>query len=96
MHKLPKLLLSESQRMIEIVDLLRIRKFERIYLANLNLRLFLYRMKDGEILLGLSFLLIALGNNPLEVFSTISRIMILRIRRFIGFSEKDSYFLPHS
>lgn len=94
MHKLPDLLLSESQRMIEIVDVLKVAKYQRIYLSNLNLRLFLYRVQDGDLRSGWSFLVKALRTNPWEVFRTILRICILRVRRRLKFIEKKSLRLP--
>ncbi len=94
MHKQPDLLLSESQRMIDIVDILKVAKFRRIYLSNLNLRLFLYRVQDRDLRSGGSFLVRALRMNPWEVFRTILRICVLRIRRRLKFVEKKSFRLP--
>lgn len=94
MHKLPDLLLSESQRMIEIVDVLKIIKFQRIYFSNLNLRLFLYRVQDRDIRTGLKYIIRALRTNPWEVFRTILRISTQRVRRKLKFFEKKSFFLP--
>ncbi len=90
MHKIPNLLLSESQRMIEIVDLLKIGKYRNIYLANLNLRLFLYGVQDGQIRNSLGFLLNALRRNSLEIFITVGRIFLKRALR--RFKEKKSFF----
>lgn len=94
MHKLPDLLLSESQRMIDIVDVLKIPRFRKIYFSNLNLRLFLYRIQERDLKSGWSFLAEALRLNPLEVFLTISRISIQRARRKLKFFEKKSFQLP--
>lgn len=94
MHKLPDLLLSESQRMIEIVDVLKIIKFQRIFFSNLNLRLFLYRAQDRDLGLGLRYLMRALRTNPWEVIRTILRISTQRVRRKLKFFEKKSFFLP--
>ena len=90
MHKIPSLLLSESQRMIEIVDLLKIEKYRNIYIANLNLRLFLYSVKDGQIRNSLGFLLNALRMNILEIYVTFGRILLKRALRV--FREKKSFF----
>lgn len=95
MHKLSELLLSESQRMVKIIDLLQGRKFRHIFLSNLNLRLFLYRVQDRELASSLSFLLKALRINSWEVFITIIRIISKRILRRLRFSEKNSFLLPH-
>lgn len=94
MHKLPDLLLSESRRMIEIVDLLKIVRFQQIYLSNLNLRLFLYRAQGGDLSSGLSYLIRALRTNPWEVIRTIIRISVQRARRKLKFFEKKSFILP--
>lgn len=94
MHKLPDLLLSESQRMIEIVDVLKIPKFQKIYFSNLNLRLFLYRVQDRDLKSGWSFLTRALRLNPWEVLRTSLRISIQRVQRKLKFFEKKSFQLP--
>ncbi len=94
MHKLPDLLLSESQRMIQIVDVLKTMRYQRIYLSNLNLRLFLYRLQDGDLNSGWSFLFRALRTNPWEVFRTILRISVQRARRKLKIAEKRSLLLP--
>jgi EamA domain-containing membrane protein RarD len=76
--------------MIEIVDLLKIGKYRNIYLANLNLRLFLYGVQDGQIRNSLGFLLNALRRNSLEIFITVGRIFLKRALR--RFKEKKSFF----
>ena len=95
MHKLPDLLISESGRMISSVSLLQVEKYTHIFLANLNLRLFLYRAQDREIRNGLPFLHVALRLNALEVCSTAVRIFSRRISRKLKHSEKRSFFLPN-
>lgn len=94
MHKLPNLLLSESQRMIEIVDVLKMPRYQRIYFSNLNLRLFLYRVQDRDLKSGWHFLIGALRLNPWEVLRTICRISIQRARRKLKFFEKKLFQLP--
>lgn len=94
MHKLPDLLLSESRRMVEIVDELKTSKFQKIYFSNLNLRLFLYRAQDRDLKSGWGFLSRALRINAWEVLCTILRISIQRGRRKLKFIEKKSFQLP--
>ena len=95
MHKLPDLLISESKRMINTVSLLRNDKYEHIFLANLNLRLFLYRAQGRDFRKGLGFLLKALRFNFLEVCGTIFRIFARRILRKLNRAEKKSFSLPY-
>jgi len=94
MHKLPDLLISESKRMIKTVSLLGNAKYEHIFLANLHLRLFLYRAQDRDLRRGLPFLLKAFRFNFLEVFFTSFRIFSRRILRKLKHTEKKSFFLP--
>jgi len=95
MHKLPDLLISESKRLLKTVSLLQSNRFARIFLANLNLRLFLYRAQDRDFWNGLHFLLNAFRFNPLEVCATIVRILFRRILRKFKYVEKKSFFLPN-
>lgn len=94
MHKQAELLLAESRRMIEIVDVLKESRLQRIYLANLNLRLFLYRAQDGEIRAGSKFLRNALRANSVEVVRTIFGITTLRAKRKLRFFERTPFVLP--
>lgn len=94
MHKQTTLLLAESERMIEIVEILKAGKYRRIFLSNLNLRLFLYRAKDGDLSAGWDFLKVALQANPREVFRTIFGISLLRTRRKFKFLERKPFLLP--
>lgn len=94
MHKLPELLISESKKMIKIVDYLHNRRLQNIYLANLNLRLFLYRVQDRDIDHCLGFLLKALRANSLEVIFTMIRILLKRSSRKLKHSEKGLFILP--
>ena len=95
MHKLPDLLISESKRILNTVSLFQSKKFSRIYLANLNLRLFLYRAQDGDFWNGLQFLLKAFRFNSLEVCVTTLRILSSRIFRKFKYAEKKSFVLPN-
>ena len=95
MHKQSELLLNESQRMIKIIRLLQVNKFQRIFLSNLNLRLFLYCLQDKRPFSGTSFLFNALKINCWEVVSTLTRITSKRIMRKIKNSEKKSFFLSN-
>jgi glycosyltransferase involved in cell wall biosynthesis len=95
MHKLPDLLISESKRILNTVSLFQSNKFSRIYLANLNLRLFLYRAQDGDFRNGLQFLLKAFRFNFLEVCVTTLRILSSRIFRKFKYAEKKSFVLPN-
>jgi glycosyltransferase involved in cell wall biosynthesis len=95
MHKIPDLLISESQRMINSVSLLQSDKFGRIFLANLNLRLFLYRALDGDFCNGIQFFLKAIRFNSSEVCFTLLRIFIKRTLRKFKYVEKKSFFLPN-
>ena len=94
MHKIPDLLVSESKRMINNVSLLQSNKFARIFQANLNLRLFLYRAQDRDFWDGIQFLFKAIRFNSLEVFVTTLRIFSRRILRKFKYVEKKSFFLP--
>ena len=95
MHRFPTLLLTEAQRMLVIVDLLQGNRYRRIFLANLNLRLFLYRAQDRDLQGGTAFLLAALRSNSLEVILTMSRIVSKRVLRRLKYSEKKSFSLPN-
>lgn len=95
MHKLPSLLLAEAQRMLVIVDLLQRKRFRRIFLANLNLRLFLYRVQDRDLRGSKAFLLTALSSNSFEVLFTMARILSKRVLRRLKYSEKKSFSLPN-
>lgn len=95
MHKLPDLLISESKRMINMVSLLQDERYSRIFLANLNLRLFLYRVQERDFRNGLSFLQTALRLNVVEVCITASRIFSRRILRRLKYSEKRSFSLSN-
>lgn len=95
MHKLPSLLLSEAQRMVLTVDLLQRNKYQRIFLANLYLRLFLYRAQDWDLRGGKNFLLVAFRSNGFEVIFTTARILLKRVLRRIKYSEKKSFLLPN-
>ncbi len=95
MHKQPELLLSEAQRMIKIISLLQVNKFQRIFLSNLNLRLFLYCLQDKRLISGTSFLFSALKINCWEVVSTLISISSKRAMRKIKNSEKKSFFLSN-
>ena len=95
MHKIPDLLISESKRMINSVSLLQSDKFASIFLANLNLRLFLYRGQDRDFWNGIQFLLKAIRFNSLEVSLTILRIIFKRTLRKFKYIEKKSFFLPN-
>lgn len=95
MHKLPDLLISESKRILNTVSLFQSDKFVHIFLANLNLRLFLYRAQDRDFRNGLKFLLKAFQFNPFEVCLTIVRILFRRISRKFKYVKKKSFFLPN-
>lgn len=95
MHRLPTLLLTEAQRMLAIVDLLQGNRYRRIFLANLNLRLFLYRAQSRDLRGGTAFLLAALRSNIFEVILTMSRILSKRVLRRLKYSEKKLFFLPN-
>lgn len=95
MHKLTDLLLTEAQRLLMVVNLLQRNKFQRIFLANLNLRLFLYRVEDRDIREGTNFLLKALKSNSSEVFITMARIFSKRVLRKLKYSEKKSFVFPN-
>ena len=94
MHKTSDLLISESKRMIDSVSLLQSNKFACIFLANLNLRLFLYSTQDGHFWSGIQFLLKAIRFNFLEVCLTTLRIFSKRTLRKFKYIEKKSFFLP--
>lgn len=95
MHKIPNLLLSEAQRMLGIVDILKSRKFSHIYLANLNLRIFLYNLTEGRIIASLGFLFQAMRMNFFEGSITFSRIVFKRIKRKLVSKETKSIILPN-
>jgi glycosyltransferase involved in cell wall biosynthesis len=95
MHKVPDLLISESKRMLSSNSLLQNDKFARIFQANLNLRLFLYRVQGRDFWNGIQFLLKAIQFNSLEVFVTTLRIFFRRILRNFKYVEKKSFFLPN-
>lgn len=94
MHKLPDLLVSESKRMIKSVNLLGNNRYEQIFLANLNLRLFLYCAQNREIPNGVGFLLKALQFNLLEVCTTTLRIIVRRTLRKLKHTNKNLFFFP--
>ncbi len=94
MHKLPDLLLSESKRMLDIVDLLHEEKYASIFLANLNLRVFLYLTQRSELRKGIGYFLEAIKNNMLEAFKTLLRIVIRRAMRKFEFRQRTSFKLP--
>jgi glycosyltransferase involved in cell wall biosynthesis len=94
MHRLPDLLISESKRMIKIVNLFRSDKYGQIFLANLNLRLFLYCAQNRDIQSGLGFILKALKFNFLEVCTTTLRIILRRIFRKLKLTGKDLFLIP--
>ena len=95
MHKIPNLLISESKRMINSVSLLQSDKDGRIFLANLNLRLFLYRAQDRDFWNGIQFFLKAIRFNSWEVCLTLSRIFYKRTLRKFKYVEKKSFVLPN-
>jgi len=95
MHRLPTLLLAEAQRMLVLVDLLQGNRYRGIFLANLNLRLFLYRAQNRDLREGLAFLLVALRSNSFEVIFTISGILSKRVLRRLKYSEKKLFSLPN-
>jgi glycosyltransferase involved in cell wall biosynthesis len=95
MHKVPSLLISEAQRMLGIVDILKSRKFSQIYLANLNLRIFLYNITDGRIIVSLGFLFQVMRMNFFEGSLTFSRIVIRRVKRKLVSKETKSVILPN-
>jgi glycosyltransferase involved in cell wall biosynthesis len=94
MHKIPELLLSEAERMLGIVDILKVKKLSNIYLANLNLRIFLYRLSEGNISLGIAYLTEAIRLNFFEALKTFTRIVYKRIKRKALLKEKKSFILP--
>lgn len=95
MHKLPDLLISESKRILNTVSLFQSKKFVRIFLANLNLRLFLYRLQDRDFRNSLQFLLKAFRFNLFEVCVTVVRISSKRISRRFKYVDKKSFILPN-
>jgi len=95
MHRLPTLLQSEAQRMLMLVDLLQRNRYRRIFLANLNLRLFLYRAQNRDLRKGMAFLLVAFRCNSFEVIFTMLRILSKRVLRRLKYSEKKLFFLPN-
>lgn len=94
MHRLPDLLVSEYNKMIESLEFLQEKKIKKITLANLNLRLFLYRLQKRDFRGGLSFLGEAFRSNSLEIFVTVVRIFVHRVLRKLKFAEKKSFSLP--
>ena len=95
MHRLPTLLLTEAQRMLVLVDLLQRNRYRRIFLANLNLRLFLYRAQNRDLRKGMAFLLVAFRCNIFEVIFTMLRILSKRVLRRLKYSEKKLFSLPN-
>jgi len=95
MHKVPDLLLAESQRMLGIVDILKSQKFSDIYLANLNLRLFLYNFIEGKFGPSIGYLIKAVKTNVFEVAGTLVSIVFKRISRRIMKNERRSFILPN-
>jgi glycosyltransferase involved in cell wall biosynthesis len=83
MHKLPILLISEAARMIQVVDILKIDMYRKIFLANLYLRLSLYSIKDRHLIEGLGHLSTAVRTNVLEINITMLRIIIHRGSRSV-------------
>jgi glycosyltransferase involved in cell wall biosynthesis len=96
MHKHPDLLLSESKRMLDIIDLLHDEKFARVFLANLNLRLFLYQIQKFDFRMAIYFFVESIRNNTIEMCVTLLRITIRRIRRKFQHIERSSFLLPKS
>ena len=93
MHRSANLLVEESRKMIQIVDILQLPKFKRIFFANLNLRLFLYCLQRRELQEGWQFLIEALKSNYFEAFNTLGRILLQRFRRKLKLSERKSFTL---
>ena len=94
MHRSSDLLIAESIKMKEAVVLLQDEKYARIYLANLNLRLFLYRVQGRDFRDSLYFLHKALTLNFVEVCTTSIRIILKRTKRKFKRIEKRSITLP--
>jgi hypothetical protein len=94
MHKLPDLLLSEAQRMLSIMDFLKLGKNRNVYLANLNLRICLYSFKESHYSSGFGYLLKALRENAAEVIMTSFRISLNRLKRKFGTKQKSLFILP--
>jgi hypothetical protein len=88
-------LLTEAQRMLVLVDLLQRNRYRRIFLANLNLRLFLYRAQNRDLRKGMAFLLVAFRCNIFEVIFTMLRILSKRVLRRLKYSEKKLFSLPN-
>jgi glycosyltransferase involved in cell wall biosynthesis len=95
MHKLPNLLMAESERMIKTVDILQNHKYAQVFLANLNLRLFLYLAQNRDFRRGSVFFLKALQLNFFEVCITALRILFRRIFRKLKKTGKELFILPN-
>jgi glycosyltransferase involved in cell wall biosynthesis len=94
MHKSSDLLISESNTMLKTVPLLQDVKYARIYLANLYLRLFLYRAQEKDFRNSLHFLQKAIVSNFNEACITSIRIISKRSKRKFKHIEKKSILLP--
>lgn len=94
MHKRSDLLVAESIKMRDAINLFQDENYARIYLANLNLRLFLYHIQSRDFRDSLKFLKNALTWNSVEVCATFFRIILRRTKRKFKVIEKRSITLP--
>ena len=83
MHRVPDLLLAESSKMLEVVDLFQQTRFQEFYIANLYLRLSLYSFENFNFPEGLGYLIFALKSNFRESTSTLFRIIGNRVKRLL-------------
>jgi len=96
MHHQESLLLSESKRMLKKVDLLRVPENQRIFLANLNLRLALYRLTKIDIFKAHKFFILAIKSSPKETLQTLARILLNRFKRKTNKTLENQSFLTQS